>query len=171
MKRILYLMVAILSMAATVGISAKDDNIKPTKVYCFGVSTSFNDSTVFFTEIQEIDNVWLESKSNFVVGRDNYSYQLRDHLSDKGYPKRTCIFVCHPTLKKVEKKYNKMKQRFVKKGGCDLLLIDKTEFVFKPYTPTLTDQEKLQRNSVKPKKPKGKKPEKGMKPPKGEPRK
>lgn len=160
-------MIAILCMATTVGISAKDNDIKPVKVYAFGVSTSFNDSTVFFTEIQELDSVWIETKSEFVVGRDDFSGQLRDHLSGKGYPKRTCIFVSSPNLKKVEKKYNKMKQRFVKKGGCDLLLIDRTEFMFKPFTPSMSTLEQPQGNSVKPKKPKGPKPEKEPKPGKG----
>lgn len=167
MKRILYLMIAILSMATTVAISAKDGDIKQTKVYAFGVSTSFNDSTVFFTEIQEMDGVWVESKSNFVVSRSEYAGQLRDHLSDKGYPKRTCVFVCDDSRKKVEKKYNKMKQRFVKKGGCDLLLIDNTEFMFKPITSISTTQQETVGKKEKPKKQKAPKPEKGPKPGKG----
>lgn len=133
-------MIAILSMATTVGASAKDGDVKPTKVYAFGVSTSFNDSTVFFTEMQEIDNALIESKSHFIVGRADYAIQLRDHLSEKGYPKRTCLFVCDVNRKKAEKKYDKMKQRFVKKGRYDLLLIDRTEFSFRPITESSASQ-------------------------------
>ena len=80
----------------------------------------------------ELEGAWVESKTGFIVSRDNYSYQLRDHLASKGYPKRTCIFISGKNLKDVTKKYDKLKSRYVKKGGSDILLIDKSEFTFKP---------------------------------------
>ena len=132
MKKALYIIIAVLSMASTVSITAKGGEELAQKMYVFGVSTSFNDSTVFFTEIMELEGAWVESKTGFIVSRDNYSYQLRDHLASKGYPKRTCIFISGKNLKDVTKKYDKLKSRYVKKGGSDILLIDKSEFMFKP---------------------------------------
>ena len=132
MKKALYIIIAVLSLASTVSIMAKGGEELAQKMYVFGVSTSFNDSTVFFTEIMELEGAWVESKTGFIVSRDNYSYQLRDHLASKGYPKRTCIFISGKNLKDVTKKYDKLKSRYVKKGGSDILLIDKSEFTFKP---------------------------------------
>ncbi len=98
MKKALYIIIAVLSMASTVSIMAKGGEELAQKMYVFGVSTSFNDSTVFFTEIMELEGAWVESKTGFIVSRDNYSYQLRDHLASKGYPKRTCIFISGKNL-------------------------------------------------------------------------
>ena len=53
---------------------------KCTKLYMYGFAASFNDSTVYFTDIQEMDSVWTNTKTGFLYSRDNYSYQLRDHL-------------------------------------------------------------------------------------------
>ena len=50
----------------------------------FGVATSFNDSTLYITEIQEISGAYIDSKTKFLVERDNYSYQLRDYLKGIG---------------------------------------------------------------------------------------
>ena len=116
MKKALYIIIAVLSMASTVSIMAKGGEELAQKMYVFGVSTSFNDSMVFFTEIMELEGAWVESKTGFIVSRDNYSYQLRDHLASKGYPKRTCIFISGKNLKDVTKKYDKLKSRYVKKG-------------------------------------------------------
>lgn len=144
-----------MSMASTVSITAKGGEELASKMYVFGVSTSFNDSTVFFTEIMELEGAWVESKTGFIVSRDNYSYQLRDHLASKGYPKRTCIFISGKNLKDVTKKYDKLKSRFVKKGGADILLIDKSEFTFKPIAAIQSTSQQAQEE--KPAKSKGKK--------------
>ena len=154
MKKELYIIIAVLSMASTVSIMAKGGEELAQKMYVFGVSTSFNDSTVFFTEIMELEGAWVESKTGFIVSRDNYSYQLRDHLASKGYPKRTCIFISGKNLKDVTKKYDKLKSRYVKKGGSDILLIDKSEFMFKPIAAI---QGTSQESQVETPKSKGKK--------------
>ena len=75
------------------------------KTYAFGFAASFNDSTVYFTDIQVLDSAWLNEKNDFLVSRDNYSYQLRDYLaSEQQMPRRTCIVYAGKNKKKVEKK-------------------------------------------------------------------
>lgn len=122
-------------MACTLGTMAKGGNKVVPRVYAFGMSLSFNDSIVFFTDIMPLDSVWEDSKSGFIMGRDNYSWQLGNYLESRGYPKRTCLFVSGKDRKKVAKKYDKMRSRFTKKGGVDILLIDKSEFTFTPIIP------------------------------------
>ena len=50
---------------------------KLTPTYMFGVVTSFNDSVVYFTEIQRLDSTWINTKNNFLYSREYYSFQLR----------------------------------------------------------------------------------------------
>ena len=80
------------------------------KMYMFGMAASFNDTIVYFTSVQEIDSAWIEKKNKFLQARQLYSYQLRDYLaSAKQMPRRTCIVFADKKLKKVEKKYLKMR--------------------------------------------------------------
>ena len=67
---------AIAALFATTVISAKRTAVD--KVYMFGFAASFNDSTVYFTNVQTVDSAWMDTKTKFLLGRDNYSYQLRN---------------------------------------------------------------------------------------------
>ena len=93
---------------------------KMVKTYVFGFAASFNDSTVYFTDIQELDSTWLNEKNNFLVSRDNYSYQLRDYLANQGMPHRTCITCFSPKKKDIYKKYSKISDKYTKKGNFDI---------------------------------------------------
>ena len=41
------------------------------KVYLYGFAASFNDSTVYFTDIQELDSAVVD-RGGFLYGRDSY---------------------------------------------------------------------------------------------------
>ena len=75
------LVFATLAAALLISITSQAKN-EMRKAYVFGFASSFNDSTVYFTDIQELDSAWFTSKNKFLIGRENYSYQLRDYLSD-----------------------------------------------------------------------------------------
>ena len=83
------------------------------KAYVFGFASSFNDSTVYFTDIQEVDSAWFTSKHHFLVSRENYSYQLRDYLTSIGEQHRTCMVEYNTDPKKLEKMWNKLYSRYV----------------------------------------------------------
>ena len=84
-------------------------NFKVPHAYMFGFAASFNDSLVFFTDIQQVDSVWLTKKKGFLAGKSNYAYQLRNYCEEKmELPKRTCVIVSSVKRKDVEKKYKKM---------------------------------------------------------------
>lgn len=113
-------------------IQARDIQAKST--YAFGFAASFTDSVVHFTEIQQIDSAWFDSKSKFILSRDNYSYQLRDYLSTQlNLPHRTCIFIYGDDRKKLEKKYLKMKRQYATsaKNSFDIRVIPTTSFQFR----------------------------------------
>lgn len=134
---------ALLAMSAYLPIAAK--NIQVPKAYMFGFSASFNDSTVYFTDIQEVDSVWMEKKNNFLAGRSQYSYQLRNYFAQKtDQPQRTCIVISSPKRKDVEKKYAKMKKQYTEKnaGKYDVRFLSTTDFHF---TPVKMSEEEAQK--------------------------
>ena len=127
------LTVAILAVFATVYSPLQAKNAVKPKAYMFGFSASFNDSIVYFTDIQEVDSVWFMQKKDILAGRSSYSNQLRDYCAEKlDQPKRTCVVICNEKRKTVEKKYEKMKRKYSpKKGGSyDVRFIPVSEFKF-----------------------------------------
>ena len=124
-KLILTLVVALTALTA----SAVN---KPEKVYMYGFAASFNDSTVYFTSLQEIDSVYIDSKTKFLYSRDNYSYQLRDYLSAHGSENYTCTTVFALNRKAAEKKYAKLRKRYTQGGKYTVKDLSKTDFFFVP---------------------------------------
>ncbi len=106
------------------------------KMYIFGFAASFNDTIVHFTNVMDMDSVWIESKNKFLLGRQLYSRQLRDYLSDKKQlPQRTCVVMFGTNRSKLEKKMLKMRKLYLKsKDGqqhYDVRFLDDTEFHFR----------------------------------------
>lgn len=155
-------------LAASAYIPASAKNIMVPKAYMFGFIASFNDSIVFFTDIQEVDSVWvMEKKKLILAGRSSYAAQLRDFFSSGfNLNNRTCVVISGTKRKDVEKKYAKMKKQYTVKNAnrYDVHYVDATEFKFRPVNMDDSDQEVV----TQPKKKKDKKqkpPKDGKKPP------
>lgn len=143
--------------------TAKAKNYVVPKAYMFGFVASFNDSIVYFTDIQEVDSVWFTQKKDMLAGRSNYSSQLRNYCADKlDQPRRTCVVVGGKKLKKVEKKYEKMKKMYLqnKKTTYDVRFIKEDEFKFKAINMNNETEEPVAKPEKKKDKPKmdGKRP-------------
>lgn len=111
MRIVKYFMLIALFIASAHAMSLTAKNITVPKMYMFGFAASFNDSIVHFTDIQTLDNVWIDQKTHFLLGRENFSYQLRDFLADKMLmPHRTCVVIYNQDRQKLEKEYLKMKR-------------------------------------------------------------
>ena len=105
---------------------------KDKSVYIVGVSASFTDSLVYFTEIQEMDSVWLDNK--MLPGRSQYSYQLKNYLeNEEGLTNRTCFVYFSNSRKKLQKSVNKMKAKYQK--GKTLLIREVNPNAFKFKKP------------------------------------
>lgn len=111
-----------LAALALAGISslavAKNE---PKTAYMFGFASSFNDSTVYITAVQQVDSVYITGKAKFLVSRENYSYQLRDYLEQQGAGYRTCSVFFDLDQKKAEKKWTKLYDRYAKKPKAQKL--------------------------------------------------
>lgn len=105
----------------------------PTKVYMFGFSASFNDSLVYITDIQAVDSVILEPKTEFLVGRTAYGNQLQFFLTDhKERPNTTCVVFFDKKLENIRKKYNKVMKRYKNNDETILKTLTQEEFRFVP---------------------------------------
>ena len=125
---------AIVAMLAIANTPLQAKNYVTPKAYMFGFSASFNDSIVYFTDIQEVDSVWFMQKRKLLAGRASYSSQLREYCDNKlGMEKRTCVVISSEKRKDVEKKYEKMKRMYTqnKKGVLyDVRFINSSDFKF-----------------------------------------
>ena len=135
MKYIRHIMLAATLMVAMAYLPSVAQNRVVPKAYMFGFAASFNDSIVFFTDIQEVDSVWIMPHKKLLAGKSNYSYQLRNFCADSlGLKNRTVVIVSSLKRKGVEKKYAKMKKDYTEKhaGQYDVHYIDASEFRFTP---------------------------------------
>ena len=108
---------------------------RPSKVYLFGFAASFNDSTVYFTEIQELDSAYIDSKTKFLYSRENYSYQLRDHLTEEGAKTPTCITCFALKRKDIEKKYARLRKKYTANGKFIVKEVKQPGFRYQAIKP------------------------------------
>lgn len=115
-------------------VSAKDKEVS--KVYMFGFAASFNDSTIYITDIQEIKGAYVAERTKFLVNRDEYSYQLRNYLQGQGNAFPTCITSYAYDRKTIEKKFAKIKKRYIdkNKGRYIIVNISKEQFTYQPVS-------------------------------------
>lgn len=134
MKITRYILATILLLSIAVEISAREKEVD--KVYMFGFAASFNDSTVYFTDIQEVRGAYAAKKTKFLVNRDEYSYQLKGYLQEQGNQYPTCITCYSYDRKDVEKKYAKLKKKYAdNKARYIIVDLDSTKFQYRPVTP------------------------------------
>lgn len=101
-------------------------------VYLAGVSASFADSLVFFTDIQFVDSAAGDEK-DMLVGRASYSYQLKDYLEQKqGEQNRTCFMFFNRKKAKLEKEMKKLKEKYQKGGTLVIRDVDSAFHFEKP---------------------------------------
>lgn len=136
MKIIKYTIAAVTFLGITANMSAKEE--KAPKTYMFGFAASFNDSTVYFTDIQEITDAYMAEKTKFLVNRDEYSYQFRNYLQGEGKQYPTCITSYAYNRKDIVKKYEKLRKKYMdnkNKGRYIIVNIDSKQFTYKPVSP------------------------------------
>lgn len=132
-KNVIAALTLLVVASSFVGVSAKIVCVP--KLYAFGFSASFNDSIVYFTDIQEIDSAWINDKTDFLVSRDNYSYQLKNYFTNIGQEHRTCVISFALKRKDIGKKYKKLKEKYVKAGNFSIKTLGKNDFQFTTIKP------------------------------------
>ena len=117
MKKTLKYLVLALVLAAT-ATTAEGKRVKTSHMYIFGFAASFVDSTLYLTDIQDVEGAWYDTKEKALLERDNYSNQLKDYMKDTmGQTNRVCLVLFAKKKKEAEKKYLKLKKKYMSKDG------------------------------------------------------
>lgn len=134
MRIIKCLIATAMLLGISMQVSAKDKEVS--KVYMFGFAASFNDSTIYITDIQEIKGAYVAERTKFLVNRDEYSYQLRNYLQGQGNAFPTCITSYAYDRKTIEKKFAKIKKRYIdkNKGRYIIVNISNEQFTYQPVS-------------------------------------
>ena len=121
-------------------INGNAKGYRPAKIYMFGFAASFNDSTIYLTDIQTVNAYLVNNRTKFLANREDYSYQLRNYLQSNGleaYP--TCITMFAENEKDATKKYLNLKERYEKsKKKYSIKSLKDSQF---KYTPVEPDQQ------------------------------
>ena len=126
-----------MAVMLALGLTAEAKKTMVPKMYMFGISASFNDTIIYFTNVQEVDSAWIESRNKFLLDRSNYSLQLKEFLARKMQsPQRTCIVYYNTNRTKLEKKFIKIRQLYTKPkkrqtNHFDVRYLEEGEFTFK----------------------------------------
>lgn len=151
MKRYLYTLIAVAVLACCTIQSSMAKRVVAPQMYMFGFAASFSDTIVYFTDIQQVDSAWIDTKSKFLQSRDVYSAQLRTYLGGKKQmANRTCVVFYNPNRAKLEKKFLKMRKLYTNgkdgKQHFDVRYLDDNEFHFKAID--LTELNKQEENEA-----------------------
>ena len=110
---------------------------KPAKVYMFGFAASFNDSTIYMTNIQKLNVYLANDRTNFLANREEYSFQLHSYLQNNGmlnYP--TCVTIYSENENKAMKKFITLKNKYEKgKKKYNVKIISASKFNYQTIEP------------------------------------
>ena len=147
MKQLKYLLLTLITVMSISNAEAKP--VKTNHLYMIGFSASFKDSVIYVTDIQDVQGAWIDSKTKFLKSRDQYSYQLRDHLVENmKQPERICMVLFTTKKKKAEKLYVKLMKQY--KTGYDVQYLSEKQFKF--VAVELSEEESKAEPTVKKKK-------------------
>ena len=117
--KILFAIALVFTMCSA--FSLKKDHSKP--VYAFGISASFTDTVVYFTDIQILDSA--------KVSKEGFLSQLKNYLEDNQLQQNsTCMIYFSENKKKLEKEATKILNKYKKNNRMTVSRIDSDKFHF-----------------------------------------
>lgn len=103
---------------------------KKTQVWMFGFSASFTDSTIYISNIQLVDPVFIESSTGFLYDRSIYSLQVENFVEEQlGKPRTTCTIFFDKKRKKMDNKLFSIRKRFLRDGSMTVMPLEGFTFV------------------------------------------
>lgn len=139
----------LLIITMVTSLTAFSQTVKEHPCYLFGFAASFNDSTVYITDIQHLDSTYLYNHDMFLYGRDGYAVQLKEYLKRVGVSTPTATIFFSDKKKDIEKRYLKLKNRYSKDGSYNFKYLTAQDFQFTFEKP---DESLFNVKETKPKK-------------------
>lgn len=107
-------------MLCSCGATKTMKSSEPKRVYMYGVSMDFNDSTVYLTDLQFLDSIVVKSDAS-IVNLSSYPLQMKTYLESKlGDYNQTCALFYSPKKRRLEKRYQNVQYKF--KNDKDIIL-------------------------------------------------
>ncbi len=122
--RILFALVA---LCAALQVSARD---RQQSIYMFAYGTSFNDSTIYLSNVEVVKNATLEQKTNFLNNRLSYSNAFKQFLDVKYSGIHTTAVFFNVKREKLEKMYLKIRRNAQKSRTMRLVEVPASDFRF-----------------------------------------
>ena len=89
--------------------------LKEKPIYMFGFAISFADSLAYYTDVQYIESSVINTKNNFLMGRNMYSVQFQEYLQEKEGCKHPVTSIYYgEKKKKMEKKLLSIRRKYEK---------------------------------------------------------
>ena len=134
LRYILLLAVTLLTVEASAKLELTDN------IYMFGFSASFKDSVIYATDIQNPQGLWIDTKHDYLINRDEYSHQLKVYLAEKQQQEnRVCMVFFYTKKKKAEKEYLKLMKKY--KQGYEVRYLNENDFKFEPIDSDPEEEE------------------------------
>ena len=134
LRYILLLAVTLLTVEASAKLELTDN------IYMFGFSASFKDSVIYATDIQNPQGLWIDTKHDYLINRDEYSHQLKVYLAEKlQQENRVCMVFFYTKKKKAEKEYLKLMKKY--KHGYEVRYLNENDFKFEPIDSDPEEEE------------------------------
>lgn len=130
MKSLSHLLLLLLVAFAVCGnMNAKGKHDKT--IYAIAFGTSFNDSTVYLTNVLPLTDGTINAKSKFLDNRAEYTNQFKQYL-DSIYPTHhTCAIFYDKNKKRLDKHLIKLRRRYQKEKQAKLTIIPTDAFKFR----------------------------------------
>lgn len=132
MNKFHYLLAGLLSIFVLSSFAApKAVKDGPKRVYMYGVSVDFNDSVVYLTDVQYLDSIVI-NKDGSLLNYANYSHQFKMYLEGTlGEDNQTCAVVYSDNKKNLEKRFVKIRKRYLSDKEKVLRRVGADAFVFR----------------------------------------
>lgn len=123
--------VLVLTIVLLLGLSfAASAKPKKTQVWMFGFSASFTDSTIYISNVQLVDPVYIETSTGFLYDRSIYSLQVENFVEEQlGKPRTTCTIFFGKNRKKIDDKFFTIRRRYLKEDGMAVKSLEGFTFV------------------------------------------
>lgn len=128
MTRHLQAFLATIILAFTFCTSAQAKGKTEKVIYAFAYGTCFNDSTVYLSSIERINDASIDNKTNFLENRSDYANALKKYLDGKYKKPHTCTVFYATKREKIEKKYVKIRHNANRDKHTQLVEIPVTDF-------------------------------------------
>lgn len=109
---------------------------KTGETYFLGVAQSFQDSTIYLTDVVALTGIAYDKKTKSPLNIEMYTDQLSKYISGEGHKGYICTTYTARDRKHIEKIYLKLKKRTIARHAMRIVPLSPSEFSYQAVDPT-----------------------------------